>query len=342
MSPNLKPRVLLVNDDGPPGAESPYIFGLYQRLTNDLNWDVKVVIPSSQKSWIGKAYHITEVTRGKYFYPRAPDGVEGETTDTPRKLKEDEVAEWILLDGTPATCANVALHNIYPGEIDLVISGPNFGRNTSAAFSLSSGTIGAAMDGALSRTRAIALSYGNVLHPTPVELYDHAYRLSTSIVEYLWSNWGKDAGGTREGEVDLYNVNLPMIHKLAEPGGVQVYWTRMWRNSYSRLFKAVTMVSETKMEIPPEGPDSASGVLPTGDSGSNSTARASRSLAFKFAPDLQHLVTPNMSIIPVGTDGWAFGMGHASITPLRACFAEVERGEVGNIEDGEALSLLKL
>lgn len=26
---------------------------------------------------------------------------------------------------TPATCSNIALHNIYPGEIDLVLSGPN-------------------------------------------------------------------------------------------------------------------------------------------------------------------------------------------------------------------------
>lgn len=27
------------------------------------------------------------------------DGVEGETSDTPRQLKEQEIAEWILLDG---------------------------------------------------------------------------------------------------------------------------------------------------------------------------------------------------------------------------------------------------
>ena len=26
---------------------------------------------------------------------------------------------------TPATCSNIALHNLYPGMIDLVISGPN-------------------------------------------------------------------------------------------------------------------------------------------------------------------------------------------------------------------------
>ncbi|KAJ3797093.1 hypothetical protein GGU11DRAFT_97537 [Lentinula aff. detonsa] len=54
MSTNAKPTVLLTNDDGPPDSkESPYIFGLYKHLTERLGWDVKVVVPSSQKSWIG-------------------------------------------------------------------------------------------------------------------------------------------------------------------------------------------------------------------------------------------------------------------------------------------------
>lgn len=53
-------------------------------------WDVKVVIPSSQKSWIGtsqisssqyhtdavraagKAYHIKDIINGRYYYPRDP------------------------------------------------------------------------------------------------------------------------------------------------------------------------------------------------------------------------------------------------------------------------------
>ncbi|KAF8560385.1 sure-like protein [Imleria badia] len=316
---NSGPRVLLVNDDGPPGQESPYIFGLYQHLTNHLKWNVRVVIPSSQKSWIGKAYHITQVTRGKYFYPRGPDGREGETSDTPRQLKEQEIAEWILLDGTPATCANVALHNLYPGEVDLVISGPNFGRNTSAAFSLSSGTIGAAMSAALSRTRAIAISYGNVLHPTPLELHQPAHNLSVRIVEYLWTNWGKDPDGPRDGEVDLYNVNLPMIHKLMDPEGLQVYWTRMWRNSYGRLFKHVPVVHGSQRELLPDNPDSLSELI-----SADSAAQANSYLAFKFAPDIQPLINPDLSIVPVGTDGWAFGMGHASVTPMISGFAEVD------------------
>ncbi|KAG8219839.1 sure-like protein [Butyriboletus roseoflavus] len=287
---------------------------------------------------------------------RSLDGVEGETSDTPRQLKEHEIAEWILLDGvrspvilscnhqltsrndlkTPATCTNVALHNLYPGEIDLVvcacppylsrltinpdqISGPNFGRNTSAALSLSSGTIGAAMSAALSRTRAIAISYGNVLRPTPLSLHEPALNLSVRIVEYLWTNWGKDPDGIRDGDVDLYNVNLPMIHKLADPEGLQVYWTRIWRNSYGRLFKRVPTVQGTQREIVPDDPDPLTGLISAG-----SAAQADVYLAFKFAPDIEPLVNPDLSVVPVGTDGWAFGMGHASITPMRSGFAEAD------------------
>lgn len=172
------------------------------------------------------------------------------------------------------------------------------------------------MSAALSRTRAIAISYGNVLHPTPLSLHQPALNLSARIVEYLWTNWGEDPDGIRDGEVDLYNVNLPMIHKLADPEGLQVYWTRIWRNSYTRLFKHVPVVDGTQKEILPDNPD------PLTSAGS--AAQADASLAFKFAPDIESLVKPDLSVVPVGTDGWAFGMGHASITPMRSSFAEVD------------------
>lgn len=175
------------------------------------------------------------------------------------------------------------------------------------------------MSAALSRTRAIAISYGNVLHPTPVNLHEPAHALSVRIVEYLWTNWGKDPDGIPDDEVDLYNVNLPMIHRLADPEGLQVYWTRIWRNSYGRLFKHVPVVHGTQEEGPPDGSGSRSGPVPAA-----SAVQPDVYLAFKFAPDIQPLVKPDLSVVPVGTDTWAFGMGHASITPMRTGFAEVD------------------
>ncbi|CAL1695893.1 unnamed protein product [Somion occarium] len=312
---NSRLRVLLTNDDGPPGHDSPYIYGLYRHLTTDLGWDVKVVIPSSQKSWIGKAYQITETIYGRYYYPRGSDGL-GETSEISRPLKDGETAEWVLLDGTPASCANIALHNIYPDQIDL-ISGPNLGRNSSAAFAMSSGTIGAALSSSLSQVRSIALSYGTVLHPTPEELFEPAHLLSSRIVRHLWDNWGQDDGSLRNGEVDLYNINIPMVHGLLGDEGLKIYWTNIWRNSYGRLFKAHAVTGPV---VCPAGPDSL-------DSRNNG-GTSQDPLTFKFAPDMKNLLDPASS--PVGTDGWAVSHGHVSVTPLRASFAEP--GVQGSIE----------
>lgn len=79
-------------------------------------------------------------------------------------------AMFISLPQSPTTCANVGLfnHSLYAPKdpnaskpFDLVLSGPNFGRNTGAAFCLSSGTLGAALAASLSDVKSIALSYGH-------------------------------------------------------------------------------------------------------------------------------------------------------------------------------------
>lgn len=318
------PRVLLTNDDGPPGPDSPYIYGLYRHLTRDLGWDVRVVIPSSQKSWIGKAYQIKDVINGIFYYPQDPDG-SGETSEFSRSLKEGELAEWILLDGTPATCANIALHNLYHGEIDLLISGPNLGRNSSAAFALSSGTIGAALSSALSRVRSIALSYGTVLHPTPTTLHEPAHQLGARIIQHLWKNWGADEGGIRDGEIDLYNLNIPMIEGLLSEEGLKICWTHIWRNSYGRLFKANSPreAAVAAANLSSAGPDS-----PSEDPAGSKTSAADKQvtprdvakLSFRWGPDMSGIINPITS--PIGSDGWAIAQGWVSVTPIRASFAE--------------------
>jgi len=241
----------------------------------------------------GNAYIPKSTVLLQYYYPQEPHG-RGEISPTSRPLKDGEVAEWILLDGTPATCSNIALHNIYPGEIDLVISGPNLGRNTSAAFAMSSGTLGAALSSALSKVRSIALSYGTVLHPTPPTLYGPAHSLSLRIIDHLWNNWGSDSGPPNE--VDLYSVNIPLIEALLAEEGLPICWTYIWRNSYGRLFK---MLPAPSSDSPGE-----------------------RNLVFKWSPDMAGLLTPSQASLPVGSDGWAISKGWASITPLNASYAE--------------------
>jgi len=128
-----------------------FLFGFVRALQSRFGWDVKVVVPSGQRSWAGKAYAIADVCTGEYYYraspvsarwsdlaARLPDGLQGERSHQRRELRPEdgEAHEMVLLNSTPATCTSIGLHNLYPGEIDLVITGPNVGRNSSTAFAM--------------------------------------------------------------------------------------------------------------------------------------------------------------------------------------------------------------
>lgn len=61
----------------------------------------------------------------------------------------------------------------------------------------------------------------------------------------------------RGDEVDLYNVNIPMVEGLLSEEGLRICWTHMWRNSYGRLFKAHTSpAAASAAGITAAGPDS--------------------------------------------------------------------------------------
>ncbi|EIM87883.1 sure-like protein [Stereum hirsutum FP-91666 SS1] len=309
-----KLRVLLTNDDGPPGPDSPYIYGLYKHLTQDLGWKVKVVVPSSQKSWIGSAYQIQDVIHSRYYYPRDPDG----------------------MGDTPATCANIGLHNLYHGDIDLVLSGPNLGANVSSAFSLCSGTIGAALSSSLSKTRAVALSYGSVQRPAPSSLLPSANALSGRIVQHLWSHWGSDDGGIRSNEIDLYCVNVPVIEEILSEEGLPIAWTRTWKSSYTSLFKAYSSDEDSAAVdhfTSVAGPDGMSLASDSDSTHTTATNRILRSeekkeLIFKFSPEKDEFIDPKAPEVEEGTDVWAIGKGYVSVTPLRANFAEPPAEEI--------------
>lgn len=157
---------------------------------------------------------------------------------------------------------------------------------------------------------------------TPPTLFEPAHRMSVQIIKHLWDNWGRDTGGIREGEVDLYSVNIPLLEQLLEPEGLTICWTSMWRNSYRRLFKAISVTQpERDQTIDPAGPDSLTargkddGVVPD-------VPQSASTLRFKFSPDMGSLINPSVSTLPIGSDGWAMYKGWASVTPLRASFGE--------------------
>lgn len=113
------------------------------------------------------------------------------------------------------------------GPVDLVVSGPNFGRNSTAVFSLSSGTLGGALEAAVCRRRAIALSYAFFSKEKPgvpdsahdPAIIKDASELSARLIEHLYANWGED--------VDLYSVNVPLVEGVQQR---KVLWTNMLQN----------------------------------------------------------------------------------------------------------------
>lgn len=229
----------LVNDDGPPSRKlSPYVRPLVDTLKN-AGHQVSVAIPATSRSWIGKAHIIGAELTATYVHPDQfrDDGSFAITTTTATTVQqnhnehrqgglpltpaasdehlraaapvvaatdENNNEDWVVVsNGTPASCAQLGIYELFRdrGAIDLVVSGPNHGRNASTIFSLSSGTVGGALEAATCGKRGVALSFGSK-DEQPAEIIAAAARLSARLIEHLYRNW--------DDAVELYNVNVPM------------------------------------------------------------------------------------------------------------------------------------
>ena len=211
----------MVNDDGPPSNKSsPYVHSLVKTL-QAAGHIVSVVLPHTQRSWIGKAHIIGQTVKPTYFRPGTLHADDGTTHSRPLQAGSKELEEWVLVDGTPASCVQIGLYHYFHdrGPVDLVVSGPNYGRNSTAVFSLSSGTLGGALEAAVCKRRAIALSYAFFSRNHDPTIIAGASRLSVKLIEYLYANWGK--------EVDLYSVNVPLVDGVENK---KVMWTSMLQN----------------------------------------------------------------------------------------------------------------
>lgn len=143
-------------------------------------------------------------------------------------------------------------------------------------------------------------------------------------MQHLWHNWGEDQHGLRNNEVDLYSINIPLIESILSPEGLKVCWTTIWRNSYSRLFKSVSVDDQERSDA-----TQAVALPPTSDP----TPISTEGLLFKWAPEMKDLITPSFSSLPIGSDGWAIHQGYVSVTPLCASFGEPSSSQDIDIED---------
>jgi tubulin---tyrosine ligase len=212
----------VVNDDGPPSQKSsPYIHSFVHEL-QQAGVTVSVVLPHIQRSWIGKAHFVGKAVVPSYFRPGTLHTDDGTTHTRPRK---DGGEEWVLIDGTPASCTQIGLNHYFQekGPIDMVVSGPNYGRNSTALFSLSSGTVGGAMEGAVCGKKSIALSYAFFNRDHDPKIIRGASLISVRLIKYLFENWTPG--------VDLYTINVPLLEgidsektKIIYTDILQNYW----------------------------------------------------------------------------------------------------------------------
>ncbi|NNE73180.1 MAG: 5'/3'-nucleotidase SurE [Acidimicrobiales bacterium] len=126
--------ILITNDDGIASPAVPALFAALRGIAER----VEVVVPDQERSWIGKAIsrHGSIDVHEVSF-----DGHVGYTAG-----------------GTPADCAQLGIYNLFDATPDLVVSGINIGANHGSAYTIGSGTVGAAVEAAIAGIPALAAS----------------------------------------------------------------------------------------------------------------------------------------------------------------------------------------
>lgn len=189
-------RILLTNDDGI-GAPGIYVL---EKIAACLSDDIWVVAPSEEQSGAGHSLTLTRPVRMRQHAPRR-----------------------FSVSGTPTDAVTMALKKVLPGPPDLILSGVNRGANLADDITYS-GTVSAALEGALAGIRSIALS----------QVYS-SERSGNEVSFDAAEVWGekvlKPLVDSPFAPRTLINVNFPPI-AAAEVKGIRV--VRQGFHDYSR------------------------------------------------------------------------------------------------------------
>lgn len=194
--------ILIVNDDGiaSPGlrAAARAVGGMGR---------IVVVAPAMQQSGVGRSISLF-----------SPVGITRSSALNHINVEAYSIA------GTPADAVIIGIHGILKKTPDLLISGINMGENMSSE-ATTSGTVGAALEGASQDVPSIAIS----LHTGKNFSFDDGDKLDFSLAEKMLKSLGRHVleKGLPRG-VDLLNVNVP--YGVREP---RVKITRLARRMYT-------------------------------------------------------------------------------------------------------------
>lgn len=189
-------RILVTNDDGihAPGLE------VLEAIAAELSDDIWVCAPSEEQSGAGHSLTLNRPVRLQEFGPRR-----------------------YAVTGTPTDSVMMALREVMDTPPDLILSGVNRGANLGDDITYS-GTVSAAVEGALAGIRSIALSQvyrgGDA---APKDLFGAAKEWGRRVIEPLLD--------TPFDERTLVNINFPPL-AADEVKGIRV--TRQGFHDYSR------------------------------------------------------------------------------------------------------------
>ncbi len=204
--------LLVTNDDG---VDSPSLIPFMDALSSLA--PVRAVVPAQERSWIGKA-----ITRF--------DEIEVESI-------ERDGFEIHVADGFPADCVQLGVHSLFDERPQMVVSGINLGLNHGLAFLLSSGTVGAAVEGWITGIPSVAFSTGDLNNhgawspyawsASREELWDRAAAVSADVLASI-----VEAGFP--SDADVLSVNFPHVADTATHRVV----TELAVSGYDNIFSA--------------------------------------------------------------------------------------------------------
>lgn len=167
-------RILLTNDDG---IFAEGLCALYDALCED--HEVFVVAPEAERSAVGHAITIADPLRVK-------------------RVKRGNQFFGYAVNGTPADCVKIAVHELVGPEIDLVLSGINRGANVGINV-LYSGTVSAATEGVILGYPGIAISLDEYREPD----YCFAAYFTSVLLDFL---------AKRLSDIRFcLNINIPFL-----------------------------------------------------------------------------------------------------------------------------------
>jgi 5'-nucleotidase len=178
--------ILLTNDDG---IYAPGLAAIERELRR--LGEVVVVAPATEQSGVGHAItYLTPLIVKEVF--RSEGGANG-----------DRRWGWAV-EGSPADCVKLGIHQFCPRPPDLVLSGINSGLNAGINV-LYSGTVAAAVEGAFFGITSVAVSLQFDEHAR----FDRAARLARRIIQLILERKGP--------EPQLYNLNIPTAALAGTP-----------------------------------------------------------------------------------------------------------------------------